>query len=135
MTVQTKKRGRPRRQVGQAAEDQGWRSNDDQHDEDAGQAEQRPAGNGRRGKARQTYMPGTEPLRIRAIDEAAEVYRDIRDRRKELTTEECKANEKLLGLMKDHMLMSYRYDGSEVTIAKEKEKARVRRIATDDDED
>ena len=77
---------------------------------------------------KQQYIDGTEPVRVKEIEEAADTYRDIRDRRQELTREETAANEALLALMKEHGLTSYRYDGSEVTLAKEKEKARVRRI-------
>lgn len=120
MKTTTRRRGRPPKQVTGAAEDQGWKSNDEPE---------------KGGNHRQQYIEGTEPIRIKEIDTAAEDYRDIRDRRKELTIEECKANELLLGLMKKHNLTSYRFDGSEVTIAKEKEKACVRRIQVEQDGD
>ena len=85
---------------------------------------------GENGEVRQQYIEGTEPPKIPEIEKAAETYRQIRDRRMDLTKEEAKANELLLELMKKHGVAAtgYRYDGSEVTVKKEKEKARVRRI-------
>lgn len=91
---------------------------------------------GKNGRVKQQFIePGMDPPTIPEIDEAAEEYRRVRDRRMELTKEEARHNELLLGLMKKHNLSEYRYDGTEVSVAKEKEKARVRRIKEESESD
>lgn len=58
-------------------------------------------------KAKQKHFAGMEPPRIKALDDLAEQYREVRDERQRLTTEEVELKEKLLALMKDKQLTVY----------------------------
>lgn len=99
----------------------------DAEERDPNRIDQPEAGNGK-----QKYLdPDMAPPTIPEIDEAAEEYRRVRDRRMELTKEETKRNEQIVELMRKHGLTEYTFDGSEVSI-KNKTKARVRRIAEED---
>lgn len=58
-------------------------------------------------KATQTYIDGTEPPRVKEIDEKAEEYRNVRDERMRLGQEEKLLKEQLLELMREHNLEYY----------------------------
>jgi hypothetical protein len=72
-------------------------------------------------RVRQTYIPGTEPLSIPAIDKQADYYMDRRDTRMTLGQEEKQEKQKLLDLMKEHGLYSYEFDGFLVTRTEEQD--------------
>jgi hypothetical protein len=59
---------------------------------------------------------GVEEKRIKAIDDAADLYTDARDKRMTLGEQEVERREKLLDLMKKHGLKRYQYDGQMVEI-------------------
>jgi len=77
-------------------------------------------------RAKQQFIPGTEPPSIPALDEAAEKYVGIRDDRMRLTKAEAKAIDELLDLLREHGLASYEFDGNVVEIS-HKDKVKVRR--------
>ena len=58
----------------------------------------------------QTELKGIERPVIKAIEDAAEDYETIRDKRMALTEKEIEAKSKLLDLMKKHKCKLYRYD-------------------------
>lgn len=62
-------------------------------------------------KEKQNYIPGTEPPKIPAIENAASRYVDFRDRRMEAGEEEIKLKQKLIDAMKEHQLETYNFDG------------------------
>ena len=64
---------------------------------------------------------------IKEIEDAAEHYVTIRDKRMALTEKECEAQAELLAAMKAHKLDSYRYDERIVSVVK-KDKARVKSV-------
>lgn len=55
----------------------------------------------------QEHLPGMEPPRIEAIDDAARRYRRIRNERMELTEQEVEARGELTALMVGHKLTTY----------------------------
>lgn len=61
--------------------------------------------------AKQKELPGVGRKEIKELDEAAEAYVDVRDRRMALTKEEVKAKETLTLLMKAHKMKAYSYEG------------------------
>lgn len=74
------------------------------------------------------------------IDEAAEEYVDIRDRRMALTKDEKAAQTSLLNLMKKHKLKAYDYDNKLVSVVEDvvekvKVKAKDKPEADDGDDD
>ena len=58
-------------------------------------------------KLRQQNLPGMEPPKIKAIDNATEAYVEIRDSRMALTKTEVAKRDTVLRLMKEHDLTSY----------------------------
>jgi hypothetical protein len=76
--------------------------------------------------------PGVSPpRRIKAIDTAADVYVAARDARMTALQEEIKRRDRLLELMQDHKLTTYRFDDEEVEVLPGKTKVKVRRISED----
>lgn len=65
-------------------------------------------------RGEQTEIPGAERKRWPAIESAAEEYRDVRDRRMELTESEVNLRAKLLKLMRERDLTVYRTDDGRV---------------------
>jgi hypothetical protein len=118
MVTKTKKRGRPGKKVSQAAEDQGWRSADNEAPDAA-------SGNSR---VRQQFIEGTEPPGFAEIDEAAKNYLGLHNSRLKLKEKEDEANEALVAAMKEHGLEEYRFEGHLVSMKKSAEKAKVKRI-------
>lgn len=64
-----------------------------------------------RSKEKQSFIPGTEPPKIKAIEDAAAKYVDFRDARMEAGEEEIKLKAKLIDAMKEHKLSTYNFDG------------------------
>ena len=65
---------------------------------------------------KQAELPGVEAPSIKAIDDAADEYVSVRDKRMALTEKEITARDVLANLMHKHKLESYRYDDRIVTI-------------------
>ena len=99
-------------------------------------------GEGKRGPGRprkkQTELPitgrGAEALDIPEIDEAAEAYVEVRDRRQALTEKEVAAKDKLLGLMKGHKLSKYVFDGRLVEVVPIDETVKVKKLPSPDED-
>ena len=77
-------------------------------------------------KAKQGHLEGMEPPTIKELDEAADNYMDIRDKRMAMTRKECSKQDHLQELMKEHKLTVYEYDGYIVTL-NQTEKVKVRK--------
>jgi hypothetical protein len=77
-------------------------------------------------KPRQGRLPTMEDPAIEELEDSAEEYADIRDQRMELTREESRLKDELLGLMKKHKKTSYVHDGFDIKVIVESEKLRVR---------
>lgn len=90
-------------------------------------------------RRRQTELPGTEPKRIKEVEEAAESFRELRDQVKKLTEERDKAKETLGDAMKKHKLEVYRLEDTdppeEVVIEVAHEEVKIRKVkgASSDD--
>lgn len=69
-------------------------------------------GNGE-GKADQQFIPGTEPPRIKELDDSAELYKEGRDERMAATEEEVRLKKELIELMHKHKLTQYDIPGSD----------------------
>lgn len=80
----------------------------------------------RQRRPKQAWIPGTEPVRIQEIDDAAESYVTARDTRMEFGLQEKKYASALLDLMHKHEQTAYEYDGKIVSIGAE-EKIKVKR--------
>lgn len=65
---------------------------------------------------KQLEIPGTEPVTIPEIEEAADTYVALRDKRMALTQKEIDARAVLIAAMDEHKLTSYRYDDNVVTV-------------------
>lgn len=87
-----------------------------------------------RKRDKQQMIPGTEPVYIQEIVDAAESYVDIRDQRMELTTKEVAAHDKLKEVMEKHNQQEYQYDGKVVRLKLGKTKVKVRSVDSDSDE-
>lgn len=77
-------------------------------------------------RKRQSYIPGTEPPSIPAIDSAAETYMEARDERCRLSTQEHEAHDNLLEVMKENGLDRYEFDGF-IVVALSKTKCLVKK--------
>jgi len=62
-------------------------------------------------KEKQKFIPGTEPPKIKSIEDAAVRYVEFRDRRTDAGEEEVKLKTKLIAAMKEHKLETYNFDG------------------------
>lgn len=62
-------------------------------------------------KDSQKMIPGTEPERIKAIEDVAKKYVNCRDERMGLTEEEIDLKAKLIDVMKSHNCETYQFDG------------------------
>lgn len=84
-------------------------------------------------RAKQSELPaveglGVSPVRIKAIDVAADKYLDARDTRMDQTIKECEARDVLIEKMGEHGLTSYRYGDHEVAIKDGKVGVKVKNI-------
>lgn len=77
----------------------------------------------------QTYLAGTEPVRIKEIDKVALKYRDVRDKWLALQAEAEQMEKDLRDLMKKHEVIIYPIPDTELEVAlvTVEEKARVRK--------
>lgn len=85
---------------------------------------------------KQQVIPGTKSRAIREIDDAAEAYLDVRDKRQRMTEQEVEKRSALEGVMRRHKLREYRSDdaGLSVTLVGQ-EKAKVRRTTDEAEAD
>lgn len=82
-------------------------------------------------RPKQRPLPGMERAVAKDVEEAADAFVNIRDRRMSLTEKESEAQATLLAAMKAHKLSSYRYDENFVVVDS-MEKVRVKRAVDDD---
>jgi len=71
-------------------------------------------------KKRQMQIPGTERKSVPEVEAAAEVYREVRDERCELSRREKQKKLELLAVMKAHKVKRYKYDddnGEEIMVS------------------
>jgi hypothetical protein len=85
-------------------------------------------------KAKDQDLPGMEDRSIRALEEVASEYADIRDRRMALLQEEIELKGRAMRLMKKHGKSEYRRDGIEILIVPGEESIKVRVKKVSDDE-
>lgn len=71
----------------------------------------------RKARKAKGYFPGMEPPSIPEIDELAQEYVTMRDNRMGYQKEELKLNDRLLELMNQHKLPTYKFDGLLVSVA------------------
>ena len=75
-----------------------------------------------------------EPPKIKAIEDAAEAYIEIRNKRMDLSKKEHDARVGLEAIMKSNKQTEYHFDSYIVVLLKT-EKAKVKTAGSDDDED
>lgn len=94
----------------------------------------------------QTEIPGTERPRIRALDEAGEIYVDLRDKMQTAVKKFKEAKTKLAELMHKHSEgdnaklpknpetgeIIYRYDDMEIRLTPKEEELKVKHVESDD---
>lgn len=82
--------------------------------------------------ARQKELTGIEKESIKEIDDAAEAYEDVRDRRMALTKEEVERQRALVEAMRRHKRRVYRDDTASppllVTLTETEVKVKVKRV-------
>ena len=76
----------------------------------AKQAPERPA------RPKNRDLPGMEDRAIRALEEVAEKYADIRDQRMQLTEDEHALKQHAMALMRKHGKTIYKHNGVEILI-------------------
>ena len=93
---------------------------------------ERKAKRGRPAKTSQKHFAGMEPPRIKALDDLAEQYREVRDERQRLTAEESELKDKLLAMMKEQKLQIYPIPDTdrEVVLEHGEETVKVRKRET-----
>lgn len=92
-------------------------------------------------KLRQTEIPGTERPKIKAIDEAAEIYCDLRDKMQKAVQKFKEAKEKLRDLMHKNAekvrvadgsgQLVYKYDDMMVQVIPKDEQIKVKHVDED----
>lgn len=75
---------------------------------------------------KQKRLPAMEDAAIEELEDAAERYAGIRDKRMALTEQEVDCQELLLTLMKRNGKKHYKRDGIECTVVAKEEKVRVK---------
>jgi len=92
-------------------------------------------------RPKQLPIPGTERPSIKEIDEAAEAYVNVRDKRQELTKKEVAAKQALSDLMHKHADqigkdadggLTYRYDDMAVILKPTEEQLKVKHVDEDE---
>jgi hypothetical protein len=71
---------------------------------------------------------------IKALEDVARAYADIRDQRQELTSEEVKLKDRARQLMKQHKKTVYRHGGVEIRIVAGEEDVKVKVRKQDDEQ-
>lgn len=79
--------------------------------------------------------PGVEPLTIPEIDEHADEYVTLRDKRMKLLAQELTAKEELMKVMKSHKLKVYEYDDHIVEIVPTDETVKVKKKKASSEEE
>lgn len=82
---------------------------------------------------KQGRLPSMEDTKIAMLEDKAEEYAGVRDRRMGLSKKEGELKDQILQLMKANDKKHYHRDGIDITIVHENEKVKVR-IGKDDDE-
>lgn len=77
-------------------------------------------------KPKQDALPGLENRKIKALQDAAMDYADIRDQRVALTAQEVELKQKLIDLMHKHERETYTYQGVTITLIHEEESVKVK---------
>lgn len=85
-------------------------------------------------KPKQGHLSGMEPPRHDDLDDLADRYVDLRDKRMRLQEDEGNKRDLLQVKMKEHKLTSYEYDGKVIEIVAD-EKVKVRKKKEDKDGD
>ena len=85
-------------------------------------------------RARQSELPGVEREKIPAIEEAAERYVKLRDRRMSVLEDEIEAKQALLLAMTEARKKSYRTDDDRIVTVEPKQQVRVKKIEDKDAE-
>lgn len=86
-------------------------------------------------RPRQVDLPGTEDRAIKPLEDIAESYADVRDRRMALNKEEAELKTHALKLMHKYDKTIYRHDGIEIRIVDGEEDVKVKvKKATDEDD-
>jgi hypothetical protein len=86
-------------------------------------------------RMKQNRLPDFDGPGATEIREAAERYVESRDERMELTKDEVKHHDILLGIMKRHKQKALVVDGLAIEIVFEKEKVKVKRLGGNGKED
>lgn len=85
-------------------------------------------------KPKQGHLQGMEPPSIEELDDLADRYVALRDKRMRLAEDETNKRDLLHVKMKEHKLTSYEYDGKVIEIVAD-EKIKVRKKKEDKDAD
>lgn len=80
-----------------------------------------------RKKDKQQFIEEEMDESIPEIEQAAEEYVAIRDKRMVLTEDEVEARTRLIAKMKDHKLDFYKFDGQIVTVLHGEDKVKVKK--------
>lgn len=83
-------------------------------------------------RLKQQTIPDPNKVSLPDLDEAAEEYVSLRDKRMRTGEQETEAGAKLLNLMHAHKIKSYVYDGKEVKI-EDVEKVKVKKLKGEED--
>ncbi len=90
---------------------------------------------------KQTYIPGTEPPSIPDLDDAMEIYQDIKGRRCALTAKETEAKQSMVAIAKAHAkeigkdgdgVLKYKSDHLVLVIAPKDETVSVKPVSDDE---
>jgi len=84
---------------------------------------------------RQTSLPGMDDRAIRALNEAALSYDDVKKERMKLTEQEVELKEQVRELMHAQKRKHYRYKNIEIALEPEGEKVKVRVRSEGDEEE
>ena len=84
---------------------------------------------------RQDSLPTMENRKIKALQDAAMDYANIRDQRVALSAQEVDLKQKLIDLMHKHEKETYTYQGVTITLVMEQENVKVKIAKKDKDAD
>lgn len=86
-------------------------------------------------KPKQQKLAGMVPEPIAAVEKKAELLKDVRLERMDLTQREVKAVDDLLKVMRQHKIKEYRIDNTIFCVSPGKDKITIKRVSDDGDED
>ncbi len=87
------------------------------------------------GKPKQQKLKGMVPEPIAAVEKKADALRDIRLERMDLTQRECKAQDDLLKVMREHKIKEYRLDNTIFVITQGKDKVAMKQVSDSKDDE